>query len=278
MTTDAVIQAWKFEPSHIEIFANAIGRGPDASGQRWARFSDVSESPQLRDIAHSQRIDLAFVPTGLHIRDFRVLAMDMDSTLITIECIDEMARVHGVGDQVVAITEAAMRGELDFPGALRKRVSLLAGLPVSSLVEIYEAKLQLSPGAETLVSTCHAAGIKTLLVSGGFTFFTDRLRRRLGLTATLANELEIRTGRLTGNVLGDIVDGELKRRTLETFCAAHGASAHQAMAIGDGANDIPMLSTSRVGIAYRAKPKVQASTRYALNFSGLDGALALLEG
>ena len=201
--------------------------------------------------------------------------MDMDSTLITIECIDEIADRIGVKPQVSAITEAAMRGELDFAGALRKRVALLEGLEESALQAVYEERLRLSQGAETLLQAARESGWKTLLVSGGFTFFTDRLQARLGLDHAVANTLEIQSGRLTGRVLGDIIDAERKANELRALASWIGVDTTRAIAIGDGANDLKMMGAAGMGIAFRAKPVVRQQATHALNFSGLDGVLNL---
>jgi phosphoserine phosphatase len=201
--------------------------------------------------------------------------MDMDSTLITIECIDEIADRIGVKPQVSAITEAAMRGELDFAGALRKRVALLEGLEESALQAVYEERLRLSQGAETLLQAARESGWKTLLVSGGFTFFTDRLQARLGLDHAVANTLEIQSRRLTGRVLGDIVDAERKANELRALASWIGVEPARAIAIGDGANDLKMMGAAGMGIAFRAKPVVRQQATHALNFSGLDGVLNL---
>jgi phosphoserine phosphatase len=215
------------------------------------------------------------VPANRRRADFRLLVMDMDSTLITIECIDEIADRIGVKPQVSAITEAAMRGELDFAGALRKRVALLEGLEESALQAVYEERLRLSQGAETLLQAARESGWKTLLVSGGFTFFTDRLQARLGLDHAVANTLEIQSGRLTGRVLGDIVDAERKANELRALASWIGVEPARAIAIGDGANDLKMMGAAGMGIAFRAKPVVRQQATHALNFSGLDGVLNL---
>jgi phosphoserine phosphatase len=202
--------------------------------------------------------------------------MDMDSTLITIECIDEIADMQGLKPQVAEITEAAMRGELDFAASLRRRVSLLKGLDASALERVYEERLGLSPGAESMLKAVQAAGMKTLLVSGGFTYFTERLKTRLGLDFTHANELEVVDGKLTGEVLGGIVDAEVKKQTVEHVCAALGISPAQAIVMGDGANDLKMMRIAGMSVAFRAKPVVREQADVALNHVGLDGILNLL--
>jgi phosphoserine phosphatase len=216
------------------------------------------------------------VPAERRIGDFGLLVMDMDSTLITIECIDEIADMQGLKPQVSAITDAAMRGEIDFAESLRRRVSLLEGLDQSALQRVYDERLQLSPGAETLLAAARAAGVRTLLVSGGFTFFTERLKPRLGLDYTAANTLEVADGKLTGRVLGDIVDAQGKADWLNRVRAELGLTREQVIAMGDGANDLKMMAAAGLSIAYRAKPVVRAQASYALSQVGLDGVIPLL--
>ena len=204
--------------------------------------------------------------------------MDMDSTLINIECIDEIAAFGGVKEQVSSITEAAMRGEIkDFSESLIRRVAFLKGLSIDVLDAVYEQRLQLNPGAQTLIDSAKQAGIKILLVSGGFTFFTDKLRARLGLDAAHSNTLEQIDGCLTGRVLGRILDAQGKADTLAAFAKAHDVSPDQIIAIGDGANDLKMLALAGYSVAYRAKPVVRAQAKYALNVAGLDGVLNWFE-
>ncbi len=231
---------------------------------------------QINDLAFAAKIDAYWSTSPKQLSDFRLLAMDMDSTLITIECIDEIADMQGLKPQVSAITEAAMRGEIAFPESLARRVALLKGLPAQALQKVYDERLQLSLGAEPLLKAIQAAGIKTLLVSGGFTFFTDRMKARLNLDFTHANELEIVDGKLTGNVLKDIVDAQEKRRTVERVCAQLGITTQQAIVMGDGANDLAMMEIAGLSVAFRAKPVVRAKADVALNFVGLDGVLNLL--
>ncbi len=221
-------------------------------------------------------LDFGFVPEGQSLKDYGLVVMDMDSTLITIECIDEIADMQGLKPQVAAITEAAMRGELDFSESLRRRVALLEGLDESALQRVYDERLKLTAGAEFMLSSLKAHGIKTLLVSGGFVFFTERLQQRLGLNYTHANTLEIKDGKLTGKVLGGIVDAQAKADLLIKTRNALGLKPEQVIAIGDGANDLKMLAQAGAGIAFHAKPVVRAQAKYALNFVGLDGVIALL--
>jgi phosphoserine phosphatase len=203
--------------------------------------------------------------------------MDMDSTLITIECIDEIADMQGLKPQVAEITEAAMRGEIEFRESLTRRVALLKGLDASALQRVYDERLRLSPGAERMLQAVQAAGLKTLLVSGGFTYFTDRMKTRLGLDYTHSNVLEIVDGKLTGKVVGGIVDADEKKSTVERVCAELGIPATKAIVMGDGANDLKMMSISGLSVAFRAKPVVRAQANVALNFVGLDGILPLFE-
>jgi phosphoserine phosphatase len=231
---------------------------------------------QVETAAHAAGIDATFVAADLTLADFKLVAMDMDSTLITIECIDEIADMQGLKPQVSAITEAAMRGELDFSESLTRRVALLEGLATSALERVYEERLRISLGGEAMLQAVRAAGIRTLLVSGGFTFFTERLKTRLGLDYTHANVLEAAGGVLTGKVVGGIVDAEEKQRTVERVCAELGIATKQAIVMGDGANDLKMMGVSGLSVAFRAKPVVRAQADVALNFTGLDGLLAVL--
>ncbi|MFL6636798.1 MAG: phosphoserine phosphatase SerB [Massilia sp.] len=231
---------------------------------------------QVETAAHAAGIDATFVAADLTLADFKLVAMDMDSTLITIECIDEIADMQGLKPQVSAITEAAMRGELDFSESLTRRVALLEGLTTSALERVYEERLRISLGGEAMLQAVRAAGIRTLLVSGGFTFFTERLKTRLGLDYTHANVLEAAGGVLTGKVVGGIVDAEEKQRTVERVCAELGIATKQAIVMGDGANDLKMMGVSGLSVAFRAKPVVRAQADVALNFTGLDGLLAVL--
>jgi phosphoserine phosphatase len=202
--------------------------------------------------------------------------MDMDSTLISIECIDEIADMVGIKPQISEITERAMRGELDFAQSLRERVALLKGLQESDLMRVLNERLTLNPGAIEWIAACKANNITTLLVSGGFTFFAERVKEMLNLDFAVSNTLEIIDGKLTGNVLGNIVDAQIKADELIKLREKLGLTSAQTIAIGDGANDLKMMSAAGIGIAYHAKPIVQAQAGYALNYIGLDGAINLL--
>jgi len=210
----------------------------------------------------------------LKLSDFKAIAFDMDSTLINIECIDEIADAVGKKAEVAAITEAAMRGEIaDFKESLTRRVALLKGVPAGALQEVYDQRLRLNPGAQELIDAAKAAGLQTLLVSGGFTFFADRVKARLGMHEAHSNTLEIIDGQLTGRVLGDIVDGAGKRQHLLDLCARLGCSPRQAIAVGDGANDLPMMGEAGLSVAYHAKPKVREQAMVGITEGGLDRLL-----
>jgi phosphoserine phosphatase len=217
----------------------------------------------------------------LRLQDFRLAAFDMDSTLINIECVDEIAAAAGRKEEVAAITEAAMRGDIaDYKASLRARVALLEGVPVAYLEQVYRERLQLNPGASQLLAALRAAGLRTLLVSGGFTFFTDRVRDLLHIDYTRSNVLEIAAGALTGRMVdqawGDICDGEEKRRMLLATCAQLGVRPDQAIAMGDGANDLPMMGVAGLSVAYHAKPRVREQAMVAINSGGLDRLLDVL--
>jgi phosphoserine phosphatase len=246
--------------------------GPAAFRLRNSRKSDAIEA-----WCDAHRIDCAWMPEGRRFADLKLLAMDMDSTLITIECIDELGDLAGKKAEIAAITEQAMRGELDFAGALRQRVAALAGLPEESLKKVYEERLKLTPGAESLLKACKQHGVKLLLVSGGFTFFTERLKARLGLDYTISNRLEIEGGRLTGRVLGDIVGAEAKAEKFRRVSAELGARKDQTVAIGDGANDLKMMAEAGLSVAFHAKPVVRAQADCAISWSSLDAVVNLYE-
>ena len=217
-------------------------------------------------------------PLNLH--DFKLIAFDMDSTLINIECVDEIADAVGRKSQVAAITEATMRGEIaDFKESLRQRVALLKGVTVADMERVFNERLQLNPGAAELVAVCKEAGLRVLLVSGGFTFFADRVQDLLNIDYTRSNVLEIEAGVLTGKMVdqpwGDICDGTEKRRMLLQTCADLGISPKQAIAMGDGANDLPMMAEAGLSVAYHAKPKVREQATVAINSGGLDRLLTL---
>ncbi len=238
--------------------------------------ADPAQRPDIDVYCGTHQLDYAFVEPGRRLSDFGLVAMDMDSTLITIECIDEIADFCGLKAEVAAITEASMRGELkDFDESLTRRVALLKGLDADALERVYEERLRLSPGALELLAGARAAGLKTLLVSGGFTFFTGKLQARLGLDFARANTLEIVDGKLTGRVLGEIVNADVKARTLREACAKLGIEPTRAIAIGDGSNDLKMMAAAGLSVAFRAKPVVREAAGVAFNYVGLDGLLRL---
>lgn len=217
----------------------------------------------------------------LRLRDFKLIAFDMDSTLINIECVDEIADAAGRKAEVAAITEAAMRGDIaDYKESLRRRVALLKGVNQQHLEDVYQQRLKLNPGAAELVAACQAAGLKVLLVSGGFTFFTDRIRDRLSIDFTRSNVLEVADGQLTGRMVdqpwGDICDGAEKRRMLLQTCEQLGIEASRSIAMGDGANDLPMMDAAGLSVAYQAKPKVREQAMVAIDSGGLDRLLEVL--
>jgi phosphoserine phosphatase len=241
------------------------------------RLRDAKPHDGIADYCFEHQIDYGFVPQGKHLSGFGLVVMDMDSTLISIECIDEIADMQGLKPQVAAITEEAMRGEIDFAESLRRRVALLEGLDEGALQRVYDERLQLNPGAELMLAELKKHGIKTLLVSGGFMFFTERLKARLGLDHAHANTLEIIDGKLTGKVLGGILDAQVKADWLVNTRDELGLKSEQVIAMGDGANDLKMMAQAGVSIAYHAKPVVRAQASYALNFVGLDGLVNLLD-
>ncbi len=228
----------------------------------------------LRPLQSVAEVDLAILNKPYRWKDFSVLAMDMDSTVITIECIDEIADFCGKKDQVAAITEAAMRGEIkDYAESLRQRVALLKGLPQGVLQEVIRYRLKFTPGVKELVATANAHGLHTLLVSGGFIQFTDFVSQKMGFAQTRSNQLDIVDGKLTGQVLGTIVDADVKATTVAQACARLGVTSARAITVGDGANDLKMMTASGLSIAHRAKPAVAAQAMQAIQFGGLDNVL-----
>jgi len=271
-----VVQHPRLADAAVEGFAHVVGRPPARRIASLAAWDDVTiASAQVTRLAETMGVDADIVPMRARLSDYRLVAFDMDSTLITIECVDEIADYAGRKAEIAAITEAAMRGEIsDYDESLRRRVALLAGLSATVLDQVYNERLRLSPGAQRLIDGCKAAGLKVLLVSGGFTFFTERLRERLALDFARANVLEVADGRLTGRLLGEIVNADVKRRVVEQTCAAIGCTTHQAIVVGDGANDLKMMSVAGMSVAYRAKPVVRSETTHGITHCGLDAILA----
>jgi phosphoserine phosphatase len=276
MQFDLVIQGQHIDDTQIDALARlckAARRrrlGPGA-----ARLTGTDRSASIARACADLKLDYAFVPAQARLADFGLVAMDMDSTLINIECIDELADIAGIKSQVAEITRSAMRGEIDFAASLARRVALLAGLDASALEQVYEERLRLAPGAERMIDGLKTLGIGTSLVSGGFTFFTDRLRARLGLDYAFSNEPEIEDGKLTGRIVGPVLDAGGKAEKLRAVRGKLGLGPEQVIAIGDGANDLAMMAEAGVSIAYRAKPVVQEKATYSFNHVGLDGLLNL---
>ncbi|WP_374476327.1 phosphoserine phosphatase SerB [Zoogloea sp.] len=271
-----VIQGQKVETRALKDLATLTGsEGIGRLGNNAFRLIDAKPHPDLAAYCDTHQLDFAFVPEDRHLNNFRLFVTDMDSTLISIECIDEIADMQGLKTEVAAITEAAMRGELDFRESLTRRVALLEGLPEQALAQVFKERLRLNPGAEAMMAGLKNAGIVTVLVSGGFTYFTDRLQKQLGFDYAVANQLEIRNGKLTGRVKGEVIDAEAKRHTLQLVRKHHGFAPESVIAAGDGANDLPMLTEAGIGIAYHAKAVVRMQATHAINHAGLDGILRL---
>jgi len=260
-----------------ELAAASGAAAPESLGARAFRLAGARRADGIPAWCEARRLDHAWVPEGRRFDRLKLLAMDMDSTLITIECIDELGSSIGRKSEISAITERAMRGEIDYPESLRQRVALLSGLGEDALQEVYDEKVRLTEGAEALVEKCRRHGVKLLLVSGGFTFFVDRLRSRLGFDDSISNVLDVQDGRLTGGVLGGIVDAQAKAAKFRQMAQRLGATREQTVAIGDGANDLPMMAEAGVSVAFHAKPVVRARATHALDHSGLDGVLHLFE-
>ena len=245
------------------------------------RLINAAPSPGLdaetQRLLANEKLDWAFVPQGKKLTDYGLIAFDMDSTLITVECIDELADFAGKKHSVASVTESAMRGEIDYKESLSRRLALLEGLDARVLAQVYEERVRLSPGAKELLAAAQKAGLRTAILSGGFTYFTERLRIELGFDYATSNELEISGGKITGHVTGKIVDAKAKAERIIKLREELGLKKEQVIAIGDGANDLQMLAEAGLSIAYHAKPATREKASVALNFSGLDGVLNLFE-
>uniref|UniRef100_Q47EM3 Phosphoserine phosphatase n=1 Tax=Dechloromonas aromatica (strain RCB) TaxID=159087 RepID=Q47EM3_DECAR len=244
------------------------------------RLKGATRTPDfdaLIPLIEAEKLDWAFAEADKKLSDFGLICFDMDSTLITIECIDELADFAGKKDEVSAVTEAAMRGEIDYRESLRRRLSLLAGLDARVLARVFGERLLLSPGARELLEACQNAGLRTAILSGGFTYFTERLRIELGFDFATSNELEISGGKLTGRVVGDIVDATAKAHHLARLTDELGLKKEQVIACGDGANDLMMMAQAGLSVAFRAKPATRAKADVAINFGGLDSLLNLFD-
>ena len=273
---DLVLQGAGATRARAAELAPLVGaRAPEARVSGAYLLKDATPFEGFGAWCGARSIDWGWLRRPLRLADMRLLAMDMDSTLITIECIDEIGAAAGRKAEIAQITARAMRGELEFTESLKRRVALLEGVPEEALEQVYRDKLRLSPGAERLLEACRAAGLKLMLVSGGFSFFTERLRARLGLDIVRSNALEIERGRLTGRLTGEIVNARVKAEAVRAAARALGARREQLIAIGDGANDMPMMDEAAVSVAYRAKPIVREFAAFALDHSGLDGVLNL---
>ncbi len=266
-----VIQGDEIETGDLKALAKlAAASGIERMSATAFRLRDARPAADIAAICERARLDFAFVPAARRLADFRLLVMDMDSTLITIETIDELADLVGLKPQVAAITEQAMRGEIEYNESLKRRVAVLKGLDESALKRVYDERVKLSPGAETLLAAAQQHGIKTLLVSGGFTHVTRLLKPRLGLDYTYSNTLGVSAGKLTGDVVGRIVNADAKRDELLRVRDLLGIAREQIIGMGDGANDLKFMAECGVSIAYHAKPIVRGQTTHAVNYGGLD--------
>ncbi len=277
-----ILQGLTVQPEAVKKIADLVSaQSITTLSKKVVRCDGVSTSAtvlsEVATLCLQAGLDYSFMQEDKKLSDFKLLVMDMDSTLITIECIDEIADMHGLKNEVAAITESAMRGELDFRESLTQRVALLKGLEASALQQVFDERLLLSLGAKELLAGAQAAGLRTVLVSGGFTFFTDRLRQQLTFDVARANELEIKDDKLTGSVIGPIIDVSEKRHTVEMQAQALGVPTSAAIVMGDGANDLEMMSVAGLSVAFRAKPIVRAQADVALNFVGLDGVLHMFD-
>lgn len=272
-----VIQGTEIDTADLKQLAKISGASAiDRLSGTAFRLCNAQPAAGIAELCAAAKLDHGLVPENRRLSDFKLLVMDMDSTLITMETIDELADMVGIKAEVAKITESAMRGEIEYDESLRRRLALLKGLDESALQRVYDERLRFSPGAEAMLEKVRAAGIRTLLVSGGFSYMTDRLQKRVQLDYTRSNTLEIINGKLTGKVTGDIVNADMKRTTLLRVAAELGITRAQIAGVGDGANDLKFMAECGVSVAYRAKPVVREMTTYAINHAGLDAMIYLL--
>ncbi|MDO4683077.1 MAG: phosphoserine phosphatase SerB [Lautropia sp.] len=259
----------------VAAISQQLGQTPVSREAGRARWAVPPQAPDVLDaMADSHGVDAANVRPGLKLSDFRLLAIDMDSTLVTMETLDEIADMAGLKEEVAAITEAAMRGEIkDFTESLTRRMAMMRGVGAELIQRVYDERMHLSPGAETLLAAAKRHGLTTMLVSGGFTHFTEPLKERLGLDFAFANQFEIVNDRLTGRVLGPIVDAAFKASAVRECCATIGCQPSAAIAIGDGANDLGMMGVSGLSVGYHAKPVVRQKATWSVRHGGLDTVL-----
>lgn len=273
-----IIHRQQLSPSDSQRFQQLTGQYPTAVNQHFRiELNDVPSDQQLTQWRTLTECDINLIPDGFDASQVKLILSDMDSTLINIECIDEIGAYLGIKDKISQITEAAMRGEMDFEQSFTQRVALLAGTPAAALEAVYQHRLQLNEGAEELIEQAHAKEIKFALVSGGFTFFTERLKARLKLDFARANPLEIdHNQQVSGRVISTIIGAEAKRAYLHELCDLLNIGTEQTIAVGDGANDLRMMQDAGLSIAYHAKPTVQATADVILNHRGLDAILDFL--
>jgi phosphoserine phosphatase len=271
-----IIQGLEIENSDLRALAKLAGATEieRITGEAF-RLKNAVRREQISEYCAEAKLDFAFVEPAVQLSDFRLVAMDMDSTLLAIESIDEIADMHRMKPQVSEITQRTMRGEIVFEESLRQRTALLQDLDEDALQQVYDTRVRLSPGAERMLQQMKKNGIKTMVISGGFTFFTERIKARLSLDYAAANTLEISDGKLTGKVLGKIIGAEGKAEVLRRVSQELGLKREQIIAIGDGANDLKMMGEAGVSVAYHAKPIVQENATYAINHVGLDGVVNL---
>ena len=276
-----VIQGGALPTFLLENIVKATGtRSVEPRPPQVVRLAGATRTPEfdaLIPLIEAEKLDWAFVEEGRKLSDFGLICFDMDSTLITIECIDELADFAGKKAEVSEVTEAAMRGEIDYRESLRRRLALMAGLDARVLARVFGERLLLSEGARELLEACQAAGLRTAILSGGFTYFTERLRIELGLDFATSNELEISGGKLTGRVIGDIIDASAKAHHLLRLRDELGLTKDQVIACGDGANDLLMMAEAGLSVAFRAKPATRAKADVAINFGGLDALTNLFD-